>query len=155
MSQVSSSASWRGWHSPETGTTYASATASRAASSLRPFFEPPATALYEYSFAAGTIFAYGILIGLTFLIARAYERSGSALGLRSFEWRWVGTAIGLIVLVLILASALEPVLHGGRDQGLSPDDWQPDRAGAFALNGVIVSTITAIAVAYGLIEKPF
>ncbi|HEX5470120.1 MAG TPA: type II CAAX endopeptidase family protein [Gaiellaceae bacterium] len=103
--------------------------------------EDTSTALYDYGFAVGTIFAYGILIGLTFLIGRAYDPTGPALGLRSFEWRWVGTAIGLIILVLILASALEPVLHGGRDQGLSPEDWRPDRAGAFALNGVIVSTI--------------
>jgi membrane protease YdiL (CAAX protease family) len=53
----------------------------------------------------------------------------------------VGIAVGLIILVLILASALEPVLHGGRDQGLSPDAWEPKHAGAFALNGLIVTTV--------------
>jgi CAAX protease family protein len=96
---------------------------------------------YEYSFAVGTIAIYAVLIGLTFGIAWAYPHPVGAIGLRRFRWRWVGIAIGLIIGVLIVASALEPVLHGGRDQGLSPEKWQPRHAGAFALNGVVVSTI--------------
>lgn len=96
---------------------------------------------YDYGFAVGTVAIYAVLCGLTFGIARAYNRPAAALGLRRFEWRWVGIAIGAIVLVLIVASALEPLLHGGRDQGLSPDKWQPEHAGAFALNGVVVSTV--------------
>jgi membrane protease YdiL (CAAX protease family) len=103
------------------------------------------TALYDYSFAIGTIVIYAVLIGLTLLIGLAYQRTADSVGLRAFEWRWVGIAVGIIVLVLILASALEPVLHGGRDQGLSPEKWQPDRAGAFALNGIVVSTIVPFA----------
>jgi membrane protease YdiL (CAAX protease family) len=97
--------------------------------------------LYEYSFGLGTIVIYAVLIGLTFLIALPYEHERDAIGLRGFEWRWVGIALGLIVGVLILASILEPFLHGGRDQGLAPEVWRPDRAGAFLLNAIIVSTI--------------
>lgn len=97
--------------------------------------------LYEYSFGIGTVLLYGVLVGLTFLIALAYDRPRDAIGLRRFRWRWVGIALGLIVGVLILASILEPFLHGGRDQGLSPEHWRPDKAGAFALNGIVVSTI--------------
>ena len=96
---------------------------------------------YDYGFAVTTVVYYAVLVGLTFALAIPYGRTTRALGLTPFRRRWVAIALGLIVLVLILASALEPVLHGGRDQGLSPDDWQPDRAGAFALNGVLVSTL--------------
>jgi uncharacterized protein len=99
-------------------------------------------ALYDYSFAAGTVLVYAVLVGITFLIALAYKGwSREAIGLRTFSLRWVGIAVGLIVLVLILASALEPVLHGGRDQGLSPKAWEPEHAGAFALNGLVVATV--------------
>jgi membrane protease YdiL (CAAX protease family) len=99
------------------------------------------TVLYDYGFAVGTIAIYAVLVGLTFLIALAYTRPPAAIGLRPFAWRWVGIAVGLIVLVLIVASALEPLLHGGRDQGLSPKTWEPEHADAFLLNGIVVSTI--------------
>ncbi len=96
---------------------------------------------YDYGFAVGTVTIYAVLVGLTFLIALAYKPPAPAIGIRRFEWRWVGIAVGLIVLVLLLASALEPILHGGRDQGLSPKTWEPEHAGAFALNALIVSTL--------------
>src|SRR3954462_1734675 len=98
--------------------------------------------LYDYSFAGGTVLIYAVLIGITFLIALAYKGwSAEAIGLRPFSLRWVAIAVGLIILVLILASVLEPVLHGGRDQGLSPTSWEPEHAGAFALNGLVVATV--------------
>ena len=47
--------------------------------------------------------------------------------------------------MLILSVLLEPLLHGGREQGLSPDEWQPEHARAFLLNGVLVSTVVPFA----------
>jgi hypothetical protein len=38
----------------------------------------------------------------------------------------------------------EPLLHGGREQGLTPTSWQPDRAGAFAANFVVVAVYAPI-----------
>jgi uncharacterized protein len=99
------------------------------------------TVFYDYSFAVGTIALYAVLIGLTLLIALPYERTADAIGLRAFAWRWVAIAIGLIIGVLLIGAALEPVLHGGREQGLTPDDWEPQHAGAFLLNGIVISTI--------------
>jgi CAAX protease family protein len=110
--------------------------ASRAVSS-----EDTQDVFYDYAFAASTIFYYAILAGLTFLIALPYERTPEALGLNPFRWRWLGIAIGLIIGVLVVAAILEPVLHGGREQGLAPEEWQPDHARAFLLNGILVSTI--------------
>src|SRR4030095_14452063 len=48
-----------------------------------------------------------------------------------------GVALGLAVLLvfamLIVAAALEPVLHAGEAQGLDPPGWDADRAPARAL----------------------
>ena len=99
------------------------------------------TVFYQYSFAVGTIVLYAILAGLTFLLALPYERPSEAIGLNSFSWRWVGIAIGLIIGVLLIALALEPLLHGGQEQGLAPEEWEPDRAGAFLVNGIVVATV--------------
>ena len=100
---------------------------------------------YDYDFAVTTIVYYALLVGLTFAFAIPYRRTTKALGLNSFRWRWVGIALGLIIGVLIVAAALEPFLHGGREQGLAPDDWKPEHAGAFLMNGIVVATIVPFA----------
>jgi membrane protease YdiL (CAAX protease family) len=97
--------------------------------------------LYKYSFAIGSTVAYAILVAVTFLIARWLGRPIAALGLASFSWRWVGIALGLIVLVLVLGYLLEPVLHASEKQGLEPDVWRPGKAGAFAVNTVVAATV--------------
>ena len=99
------------------------------------------TVFYQYSFALGTIALYAVLAGLTFLLALPYEQPAAAIGLNSFSWRWVAIAIGLIIGVLLIAAALEPLLHGGKEQGLSPDEWEPERGGAFLVNGIVVATV--------------
>ena len=99
------------------------------------------TVFYQYSLAVGTIVLYALLAGLTFLFALPYENTPAAVGLNPFRWKWVGIAIGLIVGVLVVSFVLEPFLHGGEEQGLAPDEWDPDRAGAFLVNGVVISTV--------------
>ena len=99
------------------------------------------TVFYDYSFAVGTIVIYAFLAGFTFLLALPYPKTSEAIGLNPFGWRWVGIAIGLIIGVLLVAAALEPVLHGGKEQGLAPETWQPEHAGAFLVNGIVISTV--------------
>jgi hypothetical protein len=101
--------------------------------------------LYEYGFAIGSVFVYGILVGITLAIGLWLGRPFAAIGLKSFAWRWVGIALGLILLVLILAMALEPFLHAGEEQGFAPEEWRPERAGAFALNVCIAATVVPFA----------
>jgi membrane protease YdiL (CAAX protease family) len=99
------------------------------------------TVFYQYSLAVGTIVIYALIAGLSFLLALPYENPSQALGLNPFRWKWVGIAIGLIIGVLIVGAILEPFLHGGEEQGLAPDEWEPDRAGAFLVNGIVISTV--------------
>ena len=99
------------------------------------------TLFYQYSFAIGTLVFYAFAAGVTFVLALPYDEPARAIGLNSFRWRWVGIAIGLIIGVLLVAAALEPLLHGGKEQGLAPEEWEPDRAKAFLLNGIVVATV--------------
>jgi membrane protease YdiL (CAAX protease family) len=101
--------------------------------------------LYDYRFGIGSIVIYSILVGLTLAIAASLGQPLEAAGLKRFAWRWVWIAIGLILLVLIVAQLLEPLLHAGEEQGLEPKDWRPDRAGAFALNALVISTVVPFA----------
>jgi membrane protease YdiL (CAAX protease family) len=101
--------------------------------------------LYEYDLAIGSFIAYGILIGISLWIASAYQDRAEALGLRPYAWRWLGIAVGVVIVSIILAAALEPLLHAGEEQGLSPDEWRPERANAFLLNSIVLVTLTPFA----------
>lgn len=101
--------------------------------------------LYDYGFAAGSLFVYGILVALTFAIGAWGGRPLPTLGLQRFAGRWAAAGIGVIFLVLLLAQLLEPVLHAGEEQGFAPETWRPDRAHAFALNACIAATVVPFA----------
>jgi uncharacterized protein len=101
--------------------------------------------LYEYSLAIGSLVLYGILIALTFWIASLYPDRIAALGLRRFTARSVWLAIGIVIASVAVSAALEPVLHAGREQGLEPEQWRPDRAAPFIVNALVVTTLVPFA----------
>lgn len=95
-------------------------------------------ALYDVDLAINGLFFYGVVIGASLLVALAYRRPLRALGFRRFRLRWLWISFGVVVLTIVVALVLEPVLHGGEQQGLAPDEWQPEHATAFALNSAVV-----------------
>ena len=87
---------------------------------------------------------YGIILALVLFIARGL--APALLGLRAPEsWRaaagWIAASI---VLIWVIGAALNPFLEAGEEQGLVPDDWDPDRAAAFAANFVIVALVAPV-----------
>ncbi|HXV33163.1 MAG TPA: type II CAAX endopeptidase family protein [Gaiellaceae bacterium] len=96
--------------------------------------------LFDPTLAIGGIVFYGLLIGVSLAIASAYPRRlrYDALGFRRFRWRWLWISFAVVVATTIVAVAVEPFLHGGEDQGLGADRWQPDRAEAFAANVAVL-----------------
>jgi CAAX protease family protein len=94
--------------------------------------------LYDPNLAIGGAVFYGILIAVSAVIARGYARPSDALGFRRFRMRWVWISLAVVVATTIVAVATEPFLHGGEEQGLGADRWEPEHAGAFAANVVIL-----------------
>jgi membrane protease YdiL (CAAX protease family) len=95
--------------------------------------------VYQWTFAIGGAIQFGIMLALTIWIAAGPGRR-ELLGLR--RPRSWPSALGLVLagLVAVYASAalLEPVLHAGEEQGLTPEGWDSDRAGAFFGNAVVI-----------------
>jgi membrane protease YdiL (CAAX protease family) len=106
--------------------------------------EIPRDLIYQYEFAISTVVAFAFLLAVTFMISLAYGDPLPAVGIRSFSWRWLWIALGLIVLAVIVSLLLEPILHAGRDQGLAPDRWRPDRAPAFIANAIVIATVVPL-----------
>jgi membrane protease YdiL (CAAX protease family) len=103
--------------------------------------------LFDADLAIGGGVFYGLMIGVSFAIAGAYPRPRrmDALGFRRFRLRWVWVSFAVVIAALIVAVAVEPFLHGGEDQGLGADRWQPEHAGAFVANALVLVLLAPFA----------
>jgi membrane protease YdiL (CAAX protease family) len=122
--------------------------------------KPPRNALYQYDIAIGELITYLVIFGLFLWIARGL--SWDDLGIRRpSSWpRAVGLGMLIFVIVFIAESALEPVLHPSREQGLEPTRWEPSHAGAFAISafavvvlGPLVEELLFRGVGFGLLRR--
>jgi membrane protease YdiL (CAAX protease family) len=104
---------------------------------------PDRDVLYRYSTAAGTLVVYAVMLFVTLAIA-GFRRDLLALR-RPVSW---AAALGLgLVIVLVVYTAvalLEPVLHGGREQGLTPKGWEPDHAGPYVVNAIVIAGVVPV-----------
>jgi len=94
--------------------------------------KPEANAAYDWNVAAGSVIQFLFILGIILLIAR------SDLGLLALRrptswWRALGLSVAVLVLVDLLNAGIDPLLHPGREQGLSPSRWEPSHAAQFAV----------------------
>ena len=97
--------------------------------------KPPKNALYQYTTAVSELILFAIILAIVFWIARGLPKR-EAFALRAPRgWGYaIGLAFSVLIVISITNAILNPLLHGGREQGLAPSSWEPSHAGAFALN---------------------
>jgi membrane protease YdiL (CAAX protease family) len=101
---------------------------------------PPRDTLYEYETAFGTALVYTVLLGLLLLIGHGRSLRELFALQPPVSWsRAGGLAIAVLVGIWVLGGVLDTFLDAGREQGLTPSGWQPDRAGAYAANFAVVA----------------
>jgi membrane protease YdiL (CAAX protease family) len=94
--------------------------------------------LYDAGLAVAGVIQYTILVLIAVGLARMFPRPTDALGLRRFRGRWLWISFVVVAATLAVGIALEPLLHGGEEQGLAPDDWESEHAAAFAANTAMI-----------------
>ena len=99
--------------------------------------------LYHWSTAAGGVVQFGIFLAIVLAIS---GRSRERLALRRpASWaRALGLAGVVFVVCFIGLGLLDRVFHGGQEQALTPDRWQPKHAAAFAANFVVIAVIAPV-----------
>ena len=104
-------------------------------------------ALYRYDTAIGGAFVYLALLGVTLLLARGLpKREVFALRAPS-SW---GSAVSLAAVGVVAVFAVNAALVAGlglspgEEQGFTPDSWQPEHAGAYAANVVVVGLFAPV-----------
>jgi membrane protease YdiL (CAAX protease family) len=102
--------------------------------------KPPKDALYQWSTAIGSAVLFGVLVSVVLLLASGDRR---LLALRPpASWRRaLLQMLGVLILVYALSAVLSPFLHPGREQGLTPNGWEPAHAAAFFANAFVVCVL--------------
>jgi membrane protease YdiL (CAAX protease family) len=107
--------------------------------------KPDPDVLYQYSSAIGAAIQYGFILGLLLLIGIGLDyRELFALRRPRSWWGAIGLAVLALVAIYVAAGIVDIFLDPGEEQGLTPDRWDPDRAGAYAANFVAVAVIAPI-----------
>jgi membrane protease YdiL (CAAX protease family) len=104
---------------------------------------PSRTILYEWATAIGGAVQFGIFLAVAVAIAGG---SRARLGLRRpLSWRRaLGLAVAGYFACFIGLGLLDRVVHGGAEQGLTPDHWDSSRAAQFAANFVVIAVVAPI-----------
>jgi membrane protease YdiL (CAAX protease family) len=107
--------------------------------------ETPDDILYRWSTAVGLVVQFVLFVGLLLLITKGLPKR-PLFGLRPpSSWpAALGLAAGGLVAVWAVSLALSPVLDAGEEQGLLPDEWEPDRLGAFIAVGASITFVGPI-----------
>jgi len=124
-----------------TGSLAALAYASRVAGG-----EPDRDVLYHYEVAVGSVVQYGLMLGLVLWIAKGLpKRELFALRRpRTGFWATVGLVALTLGVIIAVSAVLEQVANAGEEQGLTPDHWDPNRAGAYAASFVAIAVVAPI-----------
>jgi membrane protease YdiL (CAAX protease family) len=108
--------------------------------------KPDRDILYSYSVFVGSALQYGLMLLIVLLIGRGLPKR-ELLALRrprtSF-WTTVGLTFATLIGIYLVSLALDPFLNAGEEQGLTPDHWDPSRAGAYAASFVAVAGIAPV-----------
>ena len=104
----------------------------------------PGDLLYRWSVAIGGAVQYCLILALVLLLSRGLSRE--TLGIRPpASWRAsAGWIVAAIAAIWVIGAALNPFLEAGDEQGLVPQDWDADRAWAFAANFVVVAVVAPV-----------
>lgn len=107
--------------------------------------KPDRDLLYHYSSAVGALIQYGLLLSLLLLVARGLDkRELFALRAPSSVGGALKLGLGALVSIYVVAAALNPFLHAGEEQGLTPERWEPDRLGAYLANAFAVAIVAPV-----------
>jgi len=99
--------------------------------------KPPADAAYQYSTAVGGIVQYGIILAIVLAIARPEWRRLLALRAPASYGRALTSALGSFAVVYAVAGIVSTYSHPDREQGLTPDTWDPHRVSPYVVNFVV------------------
>jgi uncharacterized protein len=107
--------------------------------------ELPDDFVYKYSAAILGVVQFAIFFGVLLLIVLGLPK-WEMFGLdRPASWpRAIVYIFGGLVAIFALSGALSPFLDAGEEQGIVPEEWEPDRIGAFLAFGAVATFLAPV-----------
>jgi membrane protease YdiL (CAAX protease family) len=107
--------------------------------------KPDKDVLYQWSTVANSLIQYAVIALIVYGIAGLGNRRQLLALRRPTSW-WLALRIGVGIGIgmTILTASLSPLLHPGREQGVTPDVWEPKHAAAYVANGVVICIVAPI-----------
>jgi uncharacterized protein len=107
--------------------------------------ELPDDFVYRYSAALLGLLQFALFLGVLLLIVLRLPKR-ELFGLhRPESWpRAAAYALAGLGAIWVLSLALSPFLDAGEEQGIVPDEWDPDRLGAFLAFGAVASLVAPL-----------
>ncbi len=107
--------------------------------------QPEEDFLYRWETFAGGVVQLTLMSGILLLIARGGPAPRLLALRRPRSWGGaVGASVVVLIGMLILGAALNPVLQPGEEQGFVPEEWEPEHADAFAANLVLTAVLVPV-----------
>jgi membrane protease YdiL (CAAX protease family) len=107
--------------------------------------KPDRNVLYHYGAAVQSFIWFAFVLGIVVALAGPGDRRAQlALRRPRSIFRAVVLGLGSIAAVYALSALLDPLLHPGREQGLTPTHWEPAHAGAYAANFFVIAVVAPI-----------
>lgn len=107
--------------------------------------EPAADTLYRYETAVGGTAIYLAFLAVILFMARGSPRREFLALRRPDSWpRAVGLAAAAYVAIMAGVTGLLYVFGAAGEQGLTPERWDPARAGQYAANALVVALLGPI-----------
>jgi hypothetical protein len=107
--------------------------------------KPPKDLLYQWTTVEGNLIQFAVIAAIVYGIAGLGRRRQLLALRRPTSWRRAsGIAIGIGIGMIVLTRLLGPILSPGREQGVTPDTWQPEHAAAYVANGVVIAVVAPL-----------
>ena len=101
--------------------------------------------VYRYSAAILGVVQFAIFFGILLLIVLGLPKRELFGFERPRSWpRAVAYVLGGLVAIFALSGALSPFLDASEEQGIVPEDWDPDRIGAFLAFGAVATFLAPV-----------
>jgi membrane protease YdiL (CAAX protease family) len=108
--------------------------------------KPPKDLLYKWSTVVGNLIQFAIIAAIVYGIAGLTHERRRVLALRR-PTSWAMAArigVGIGIGIFVLSFLLGPLLHPDREQGVTPDTWEPKHWAAYIANGIVVAGVAPI-----------